>query len=97
MEKGGNFMEKAKHLKLVPPAGVGIEEVGKHMDALSRFKGLILSLNGEALDCLNRISRREMEKASPAYELIDEYFLLHHYLAFIKRLCQKEVIDRIQE
>jgi hypothetical protein len=96
-EKGGNLMEETRHLKLVPLAGVGIEKIGERMDALSRFKGVILSLTGEALGCLNRISRQEMEKTSPEYSLIEEYFLLHHYLAFIKRLCQKGQIDSIEE
>jgi hypothetical protein len=90
-------MEETRHLKLVPPAGVGIERFREHRNDLSRFKGLVRSLTGDALDCLNRISRQEMEKPSPEYALIDEYFLLHHYLGFIKRLCQKGQIDSIEE
>ncbi len=90
-------MEETRHLKLVPLARGGIEKVGEHRDALPRFKGLVLSLTGDALDCLNRISRQEMEKASPEYALIDEYFLLHHYLGFIKRLCHKGQIDSSEQ
>jgi hypothetical protein len=90
-------MEETRHLKLVPLTGAGIEKVREHRDDLSRFKGLVLSLSGDALDCLNRISRQELEKPSPEYALIDEYFLLHHYLGFIKRLCQKGQIDSIEE
>jgi hypothetical protein len=81
-------MEETYYLKLVPTPKKEEEEVSPHLDPLIRFKKVILNLSEGALDCLNRISQREMGKDSPSATLVEEYFLLHHYLDFIKRLCQ---------
>jgi hypothetical protein len=81
-------MDETYYLKLVPSPKKEEEEVSPHLDSLNRFKKLVLNLSESALECLNRISRREMEKDSPSPSLMEEYFLLYHYLDFIKRLCQ---------
>ncbi len=85
---GGGIMEEHHISKVVYPSKKGVEEDNPRLDPFRRFKGVVLNLNEEALTCLNRISGREMQKDSPSPMLMEEYFLLHHYLDFIKRLCQ---------
>jgi hypothetical protein len=52
------------------------------------IREVALNLTEGALGCLNRISQGETQKESPSPTLMEDYFLLHHYLDFIKRLCQ---------
>lgn len=80
--------EKTHFLKLVPPSKKEDDQVSPHLDPLVRFRRVVLNLTENALDCLNRISQQEMQKDSPSPNLMEEYFLLHHYLDFIKRFCQ---------
>jgi hypothetical protein len=80
--------EKTRSLKVVPPSKKEVEQVSPNLDPLDRFKGMVLNLTESAYDCLNRISQREMQKDSPSPTLMEEYFLLHHYLDFIERLCR---------
>jgi hypothetical protein len=82
--------EKTRFLKVVPPSQKEVDEVGPHLDPLDRFKGMVLNLTESASDRLNRISQREMQKDSPLPTLMEEYFLLHHNLDFIERLCRDE-------
>ncbi len=82
-------MEETYYLKLLLPPKKEREQEIPHLDPMARLRGIILNLVGNALTCLNRISQLEMEKDSPSSTLMEEYFLLHHYLDFIKRLCQK--------
>lgn len=84
--------ERAHFLKVVPPSKKEVGEVSPHLDPLDRFKGMVLNLTESASDCLNRISQREMQKDSPSPSLMEEYFLLHHYLDFIERLCQHKSV-----
>jgi hypothetical protein len=81
-------MGEPSYLKLVSPPKKEVGQVEHHSDPLVRFKGLVLNLTQSALDCLNRISQQEMEKDSPSPNLLEECFLLHHHLDFIKRFCQ---------
>jgi len=83
-------MEETRYLKLVPPSKKEKEagRISHRSDPLTRFKRVVLNLTESALDCLNRISQKDMEKDSPSPTLLEEYFLLHHYLDFIKRLCK---------
>jgi hypothetical protein len=82
--------EKNRPLKVVPPSKKDVAQEGPHLDPLDRFKGVVLNLTENALDCVNRISQQEMQKDSPSATLMEEYFFLHHCLDFIKRLCQGE-------
>ncbi len=80
--------EKNRFLKVVSPPKKEVYQESPHLDPLDRLKGTVLNLTKSASECLNRISQREMQKDSPSPTLMEEYFLLHHYLDFIKRLCQ---------
>jgi len=84
--------ERTHFLKVVPPSKKEAEQVSPHLDPLDRFKGMVRNLTESASDCLNRISQREMQKDSPSPTLMEEYFLLHHYLDFIERLCQNKSV-----
>jgi len=81
-------MEETRLSKLLPRTKKEECQINDHSDPLLRFRGVVLNLTKSALDCLNRISQREMQKESPSPTLMEDYFLLHHYLDFIKRLCQ---------
>ena len=85
---GGDFMEETDFLKVVYPSQKGADDDNRHFNPLGLFKGVVLNLNEGALSCLNRISHQEIQKGSPSPTLMEEYSLLHHYLDFIKRLCQ---------
>jgi hypothetical protein len=81
-------MEETHFLKLILPAKKEESQDNHPLGPLDRFKGMVLNLTESASDCLNRISQREMQKVSPSATLMEEYFLLHHYLDFIKRFCR---------
>jgi hypothetical protein len=83
-------MKEPHFLKLIPPAKKEESQVDDHSDPLVRFKGVVLNLTESASDCLNRISQRETQKDCPSPTLMEDYFLLHHYLDFMKRLCQRK-------
>ncbi len=81
-------MEETRLLRLLSSPEKEERQVADRLDPLVRFKGVVLNLTESALDCLNRISQREMQKDSPSPTLMEDYFLLHHYLDFIERLCR---------
>jgi hypothetical protein len=81
-------MQDPHFLTLIPPAEKQETSIDDRSDSLARFKGVVLNLTESAWDCLNRISQREMQKESLSPTLMEDYFLLHHYLDFIKTLCQ---------
>ena len=81
-------MKEPPFLKLIPPAKKQESHADDHLDPLVRFKGVVLNLTESALDCLNRMSQREMQRESPSPIFMEDYPLLHHYFDFIKRLCQ---------
>jgi hypothetical protein len=85
-------MDETHYLKLVSPPKNEVDQESLNSDPLTRFRGVVLDLTESALDCLNRISQREMEKHSPSPTLMEEYFLLHHYLDFIERLCRDKAV-----
>jgi hypothetical protein len=89
-------MDDSRFLKLAPPPKKEPSQPAPHSDPLLRFKGVILNLIQSASDCLNRISRQEMQKNSPSPTLMEEYFLMHHYLDFIERLCRGKKDSSLQ-
>jgi len=81
-------MDETRFLKLISSLKKEKTEVSHHTDPLFRFKRVVLNLTESALASLNRISAQEMGKGSPSASLMEEYYLLHHYLDFIRRLCR---------
>jgi hypothetical protein len=59
----------------------GVEKPGQ----LGRFKAVTRNLAQKTLEIVNRISIKEMSKPEPQAELIEDYYLLYHYLDFLKR------------
>jgi hypothetical protein len=83
-------MDKTDYLKLISPPKKEVDQKSSHSDPLTRFRGVVLNLTESALDCLNRISQQEVQKKSPSPNLMEEYSLLHHYLDFLRRLCESK-------
>jgi hypothetical protein len=54
---------------------------------LGRFKAVTRDLTEKALEIVNRLSANEMSKPEPQAELVEDYYLLYHYLDFLKRLA----------
>jgi len=58
---------------------------------LEDFKAVVGSLTEDALKVMNRISAKEMIKPEPNAELVEEYYLLFHYLDYLKRFVSGRV------
>ncbi|MGB9700606.1 MAG: hypothetical protein ACPL5I_14615 [Thermodesulfobacteriota bacterium] len=80
-------MEEKQLFKIIPLPKGPINKARPAPDQLVRFSGVILNLTSHALDCLQGLTRREMEKKNPSVKVLEEYYLLYHYLDFMKRLC----------
>ncbi len=80
-------MGNINFLKIVPLRQVPATKVTLATDRLSRFSGIVLNLTSKALECVQRLARKEMEKKSPSANIMEDYYLLYHYLDFIRRLC----------
>lgn len=52
---------------------------------LEDFKAVVRNLTEDALKVLNRIAGDEMSKPEPNAELVENYYLLFHYLDFTRR------------
>ncbi len=52
---------------------------------LEDFKAVVRSLTEDAVKVINRIAVHEMSKPEPNAELVEEYYLLFHYLDYMRR------------
>ncbi len=57
---------------------------------LEDFKAVVKNLTENALNVLNKIGINEMRKNKPNAELIEDYYLLFHYLDFLKRFVSSK-------
>jgi hypothetical protein len=57
---------------------------------LERFRVITKDLMEKALEVLNRISTHELKKSEPEPDLMEDYYLLFHYLDFLKRFASHE-------
>jgi len=57
---------------------------------LEDFKAVVKNLTENALNVLNKIGVNEMRKSKPNAELIEDYYLLFHYLDFLKRFVSSK-------
>lgn len=78
-------MEDAIYLKIVKP--IRSKEDEPRLDPLKRFKGVVLNITENTIGCINRLMQLELEKRSPSPDVLEDYYLVLHYLCFLKNLC----------
>jgi hypothetical protein len=57
---------------------------------LDDFKAVLKNLTENALKVLNKVTANEMSKSEPKPELVEDYYLLFHYLDFMKRFVSSK-------
>lgn len=58
---------------------------------LLRFKAISENIVQNALMTLDELSAEEMQREKPSPSRIEKYYLLHHYLDYLERLCEGKV------
>jgi len=58
---------------------------------LFRFKGITRNIVQNVLMTLDEISGEEMQRATPSSSRIEKYYLLHHYLDYLKGFSEGEI------
>jgi hypothetical protein len=58
---------------------------------LLRFKAITGNIVQNALKKLDEICVEEMQGNKPSSSRMEKYFLLHHYLDYLKRFCEGKV------
>ena len=58
---------------------------------LLRFKAVTADIVENALKTLDEICAEEMQGENPSPSLLEKYFLLHHYLDYLKQFCEGRV------
>ena len=84
-------MERLKVVQkteFVPDALLDNEEKA-HL--LEDVKAVVKNLTENALKVLNKITANEMSKPEPNAELVEDYYLLLHYLDYTKRFVSGRV------
>lgn len=84
-KKEDHLMEDNIYLKVVKP--IKREENEPCLDPLRRFKGVVLNITENAIECINRLMQLELEKRTPSPDVLEDYYLIQHYLCFLKNLC----------
>ena len=62
----------------------------ENLHLLEDFKAVVRNLTVNALKVLNRIAAAEMSKPEPQTELVEDYYLLFHYLDFLRRFVSSK-------
>ena len=62
----------------------------ENLHLLEDFKAVVKNLTEHALTVLNKIGVNEMRKSEPDTDLIEDYYLLFHYLDFLKRFVSSK-------
>lgn len=58
---------------------------------LLRFKAVTGNIVENALNTLEEICAEELQGENPSPSRLEKYFRLHHYLNYLKRLCEGRV------
>ena len=58
---------------------------------LLRFKAVTENIVENALNTLDEICAEEIQGKNPLPSRLEKYFRLHHYLDYLKRLCEGRV------
>ncbi len=80
-------MEKNSFLKIVPFPKLTPNKLMPADAPLTRFSAIVLNLTSNALECVQQLARKEMAKKSPSADMMEDYYLLHHYLDIIRKIC----------
>jgi len=83
-------MERLKIVKMEERESIQNINQGEKKDPLERFKAVTRDLTEKALEIVNRISVDEMSKPEPQTELVEDYYLLFHYLDFLRRFVSSK-------
>jgi len=84
-------MERLRIVKMEEKESIQNINQGEKRDPLERFKAVTRDLTEKALEIVNRISVDEMSKPEPQTELVEDYYLLFHYLDFLRRFASAKV------
>ena len=77
--------------KIQEPRVYHAEETFSRARELFRFKAITNNLVQETLMSLEEMSAEEMQRGKPSQSRIEEYYLLHHYLDYLKGFSEGEV------
>jgi hypothetical protein len=80
-------MERLRIVKMEERESIQNINQGEKKDPLVRFKAVTKDLTEKALEIVHRISVDEMSKPEPQTELVEDCYLLYHYLDFLKRFA----------
>lgn len=83
-------MERLRIVKMEARESIQNINQGEKKDPLERFKAVTRDLTEKALEIVNRISVDEMSKPEPQTELVEDYYLLFHYLDFLRRFVSSK-------
>jgi hypothetical protein len=83
-------MERLRIVKMEERESIQNINQGEKKDPLERFKAVTRDLTEKALEIVNRISVDEMSKPEPQTELVEDYYLLFHYLDFLRRFVSSK-------
>jgi len=83
-------MERLKIVKMEERESIQNINQSEKKDQFERFKAVTRDLTEKALEIVNRISVNEMSKPEPQTELVEDYYLLFHYLDFLRRLVSSK-------
>jgi hypothetical protein len=84
-----NGMEKLKLVKAEEKALLPSASRSENRE-LERFKAVTKNLSEKALEIVNRISMKEMSEPGFRTELVEDYYLLHHTLDFLRRFASSK-------
>ena len=79
------------HFKVGGSRVYHVEERFSKARELLRFKAVTKDIVQNALKIINEISAEEMQGENPSPSRIEKYYLSHHYLDYLDRLCEGKV------
>lgn len=84
-------MDSTKQCKIQKFTVYQAEERFSRARELLRFKAVTRDIVQNVLKIINEISAEEMKRENSSPSRIDKFYLLHHYLDYLKRFCEGNV------
>ncbi len=88
-EKRG--MDSNRQYKVQESRVYHVEERFSGTKQFLRFKAVTKDIVQNALKIINEISVEEMQGQNSSPSRIEKYYLLHHYLDYLNRFCERKV------